>query len=116
VKSFPPVMLTYLGLIAQGDVGPYTTYTRPGKKTVTFLQAPPKKPPSRRQIHQRNKYGLAALLWWQLSPATRASWRHAAARASLRITGWNLWLAVHSGASPLRAEAVFRRARIPFPA
>lgn len=115
MKAFPPTLLAHLGFIVQGDVGPYTTYTRPGRKTVTFLQAPPKKPPSLRQLHQRNKYGLAALLWWNLTAQARAAWLRAANAASLRITGWNLWVAVHSGADPARARAAFRRARLPWP-
>lgn len=85
-------ILHFLGLNTQGDVGPWTFYTSKRNGLVFFAKAPPLEPPSRKQIHQRNKFRLIANVWRSLSPTQRATWLAAAQAAHLRITGYNFFL------------------------
>ena len=93
MRTLSPLLIKLMGLIVQGDIGPWTCYHHPGQRTVAFPHAPPTKPPTRRQIHQRNKLRLTAQLWQSLSHAQRNAWERAAMRATLRITGYNLYTA-----------------------
>lgn len=90
-------ILKFLGFNTQGDLGPWTFYTSKRKGLVFFQKSPPLEPPTIRQTHQRNKFRLAGYIWRSLSPEQQDRWRQAAARANLRITGYNLfvhWLTV----------------------
>lgn len=84
-------ILRYLGFNTQGDLGPWTFYTSKRKGLVFFQKAPPLEPPSRKQIHQRNKFRLAGMIWRSLSAEQRRSWNQAAQLAHLQITGYNLF-------------------------
>lgn len=85
-------ILRYLGFNTQGDLGPWTFYTSKRKGLVFFAKAPPLEPPSLMQIHQRNKFRLAGYVWRTLPEDVQGSWQTAARRASLRITGYNLFV------------------------
>lgn len=84
-------ILRYLGFNTQGDLGPWTFYTSKRKGLVFFQKSPPLEPPSRKQIHQRNKFRLAGMIWRSLAAEQRAAWMKAAADANLQITGYNLF-------------------------
>jgi hypothetical protein len=86
-----PKLLSILGLRVQGDVGPWTTYTNRRGRFVFYLHSPPKKPFTRRQLHQQAKLIIIARLWLTLTPADRRGWSAAADRANLRISGFNLF-------------------------
>ena len=85
-------LLRYLGFNTQGDLGPWTFYTSKRKGLVFFQKAPPLEPPSRKQIHQRNKFRLAGMVWRSLTDDQRSSWSRAAVAARLQITGYNLFV------------------------
>jgi len=85
-------LLRFLGLNTQGDVGPWTFYTSKQNGLVWFVKAPPLEPPSRKQIHQRNKFRLIGAVWRSLSPQQRSDWLLAARKAHLEITGYNFFL------------------------
>jgi hypothetical protein len=85
-------LLHYLGWNTQGDLGPWTFYTSQRKGLVFFQKAPPLEPPSRKQIHQRNKFRLAGMVWRSLTTEQRTDWQTAAAGARLQITGYNLFV------------------------
>jgi len=84
-------ILRFLGLNVQGDLGPWTFYTSKRYGLVFFQKSPPLEPPSRKQIHQRNKFRLAGMIWRSLLPEQRATWLQAAFAAGLQITGYNLF-------------------------
>lgn len=90
-------LLSYLGFNATGDLGPLTGYTNKQGKLVWFLKAPPTCPPSYWQVHQRNVFRLIAAAWQALTPTAREQWSLAEHRASLNMTGYNLftWWSVH---------------------
>lgn len=85
-------LLRFLGLNTQGDLGPWTFYTSKRRGLVFFQKAPPLEPPSPKQIHQRNKFRLAGMVWRSLRPEQREAWGTAAKRARLQITGYNLFV------------------------
>lgn len=85
-------MLNLMGFRPTGDLGPLTGYTSKRGRAVWYLKAPPKEPPTGYQIHYRNLFRLVAMAWQSLPSQKRADWSDAARRASLRITGYNLYL------------------------
>ena len=88
-------MLNLIGFRPTGDLGPLTGYTTKRGRGVWYLKAPPKEPPTGYQTHYRNLFRLVALTWSGLPESTRLDWLAAARRASLRITGYNLFLWYH---------------------
>jgi len=91
-----PNIFPTLGLLMQGDLGPYTCYTKPRRRIVIFLRAPPKTPETYDQRHQRNLWKEHARIWQQLSPDERTQWQLAATLGRLRIAGYNLFLHARS--------------------
>ena len=81
----------YLGWNVQGDIGPWTFWTSKRGQLVFFPKAPPLVPPTKDQIHQRNKFKLVANLWNHLLATTRKTWEAAALAAHLRIHGYDLF-------------------------
>lgn len=86
------MLFRFLGWNTQGDLGPFTFYTSKRKGLIWYDKAPPTCPPTPLQLLQRGRWATAAAAWTQQTPATRASWNLAAARAHLRIGGLNLWM------------------------
>jgi len=88
-SQFPDLALLGWGLT--GDFGGLTAYTTEAGKVVMFPRAPPLNPPSDAQQAQRDKLTEAANEWAKLDLPSQQKWQQAARRASLRITGYNLW-------------------------
>jgi len=86
-----PSSWTYLGLKIQGDLGPFTCYTSKHGKVVWYLKAPPKEPPTWEQTIERNIFWYVGRAWASLTQPQREQWETVAKRASLRITGYNLF-------------------------
>lgn len=80
-----------LGFRPTGDLGPFTYYTKANGTIVFFPRAPPKTPPTDRQIYQRDNFRLAAMSWKLLPQRTRAKWELATKILSLKLNGYNLW-------------------------
>lgn len=59
---------------------------------VIFPRAPPLSPPSIEQTYQRQLFVAAARAWRELDQADQRKWERAARRASLKITGYNLFV------------------------
>jgi hypothetical protein len=85
-------LFSLFGLVAWGDLGDLTMYRRKDGRLVIFKKTWPDKPPSTAQLTHRARYTDAALAWQALTPDKRTAWRQAAARASLCMTGYNLFL------------------------
>jgi len=81
-----------LGLLIGGDLGPFTFYKSQRRLTVWFDKAPPLSPPTDLQTAQRNRFRSAAAWWKRLSNHQRREYELASQRASLRITGYNLFV------------------------
>jgi len=93
MAATPPTrLLTYLGLVAWGDLGPYTIYRSHRARIVWVPKSWPAKPPSPLQILQRAAYRSALLAWLAKPAAYKAQWHLAARRASLCMHGLNLYL------------------------
>lgn len=95
MKTFSPRLFQFLGWNTQGDLGPWTFYTSRRGNLVFFPKAPPLSPPTPDQVHQRNRFRLAAKAWQALIPAFRERWNTAAVAAHLRIHGYDLWTYYH---------------------
>jgi len=83
--------LQLLGFDLTGDLGGLTAYTNNRGRAVLYPRASPLNPPSDAQQLQRDRLTEAAYEWSKLTPDTQTKWQQAARRASLRITGCNLW-------------------------
>ena len=83
-----------LGLIVSGDLAGQTIYTDRFGKKVWFNQAPPRKGPSDMQTTQRSRFRQALDSWADADPGQRATFEAISLRASLAMTGLNLWIHV----------------------
>lgn len=85
-------LLNFFGLQVQGDIGPITCYRSARQPLIWFLKAPPKKPLSALQAAQIAKWVNIIDDWKALTPTQRANWLAIAAKASLSIQGFNLYI------------------------
>ena len=89
-------MLSVLGLVTWGDIGPLTCYRNKRGALVFYAKAPPTTPASPAQQIYRDRWRLAVTAWNALAPEVRARWELASKRASLYITGYNLFVHYHT--------------------
>jgi hypothetical protein len=80
------------GIMVSGDVGDLTVYTDRYGKKVFYKKAPPEKPASVLQALQRGRFRDAMANWKALPQATRDDWETVSLRASLCMTGLNMWI------------------------
>jgi hypothetical protein len=80
-----------LGMAIQGDLGGITLYRNQYHHLVTFAMTWPKEPASVLQTRNRIRFRVIAATWSSLPQALRTSWLQVAARANLRITGYDLF-------------------------
>jgi hypothetical protein len=81
-----------IGLIVSGDLAGQTIYSDKFMRKVWFPQAPPKKPPSPMQVKQRARFATAMANWKSQTDAVKEAWEQITLRASLVMTGHNLWV------------------------
>lgn len=101
-----------LGWSVQGDLGPFTFYTSQRKGLVWFPKAPPKTPPTASQIHQRNKFRIAAACWTGLTQDQRNNWTLAAHRANLAITGYNFFIFYMTKGTDAHVQTIERQSAL----
>lgn len=92
MKTCPPAIWQFLGVLTNGDMGPYTFYTSHRKRLVVFLKTWPKDPATYHQTINRDRWRHAALRWQSLRQSTRDAWRDLGKGANLTISGYNLYL------------------------
>lgn len=92
MAEVPRRLMVVLGLNVMGDLGGLTSYTNRNRKLIIFPRAPPLNPPTIEQIWQRQRMVAAARQWKELTIEQRRNWLLAARRASLKITGYNLFV------------------------
>ena len=85
-------LLSVLGLVAYGDLGPLTMYKSKAGKIVAFAKTWPDRPPSYYQVLDRGRFLAAAHSWTDLPQTQKDQWNLAARRASLCCTGYNLYM------------------------
>lgn len=88
------VPLSVIGLVVSGDLAGMTIYTDRYMRKVWFPQAPPCEPPSPMQVKQRARFAEAMANWNALTDQVKADWEQITLRASLIMTGHNLWVRV----------------------
>jgi len=97
-KQNTRTIYSMLGLVIWGDIADLTLYRAHDGRFVIFSKTWPDKPPSPLQITQRKRLAVAAYDWKRLSGDHRDQWNAAARRASLAMTGYNLF--VHFSLTP----------------
>lgn len=81
-----------IGMEVSGDIDGLTIYTNRFGKKVAFPKAPPKEPPSARQIIQRAAFKTAQAAWMNLSGTQKTSLEDATKKVSAPLTGQNLYI------------------------
>lgn len=81
-----------LGFMVSGDIGGFTIYTDRFYRKVIFPIAPPCEPPSPMQVKQRARFASAMASWRAADQADRDGFEEISLRASLCMTGLNLWI------------------------
>lgn len=84
--------MNILGLGIQGDIGDITCYRSTPGGVIWFTKAPPKCPATDLQNQLREKWRLIILDWTELPGASRAAWSLIVERASLSLSGINLYI------------------------
>lgn len=104
--------LQLLGFDLTGDIGGLTAYTTNKGRTVMYPRASPLNPPTAAQQAQRDIFTDAAREYSELPQATRDLWQRAARKASLRITGYNLWVYWYTSGDTAAIETVSKQTGI----
>jgi hypothetical protein len=92
MKTLPPAIYQYLGVLTNGDFGPYTFYTSRRGNLVFFPKTWPKDPATYHQSLNRDRWRAAGVRWRSVTQQTRDLWSLMARRANLTITGYNLFV------------------------
>jgi len=85
-------LLSCLGLLKWGDIGPLTFYRSKQGKIVAFTKTWPAGPASPDQQVLRDQFRAAAAAWRALPAAKRRQWELASKRASLAMCGYALFV------------------------
>ena len=108
MKTIPPSIWQFLGVLTNGDVGPYTVYTSSRGRLVFFLKTWPKDPATYHQKLNRDKWRHAALRWNALPQSIRDRWKLLGRKANLTISGYNLFLHYITGKGTATVETCQR--------
>ncbi len=92
MPSFHHLIIDWIGLNAQGDLGPVTIYKSQRGSRIWFAKAPPEVPWSIGQLRQRTLFEMAGIAWQNLTDTEKQAYETASQKAHLRITGYNLWV------------------------
>jgi len=87
-----PFLYQLMGVIVNGDFGPYTMYTSQRKRFVIFPKTWPKEKATYNQTLNRQRWTQAAQRWRNLPDETKADWSALARKAHATVTGYNLYL------------------------
>ncbi len=92
MKTLPPSLFQFLGVLTNGDYADLTFYTNRRGRLVFFPKTWPKDPATFNQGLNRDRWRHAAWRWRTLSPETRHTWKQLATAANLTISGHNLYM------------------------
>lgn len=85
-------LVNFFGFIIWGDVNELTVYRDKQGKMIVFPKTWPDKPPSTTQIEQRARMTQAAQAWQDIETYWQSQWDLAARKASLCMTGYNMFV------------------------
>jgi len=86
-------LLSWLGLVSWGDIAELTLYRDRYRQLVVYQKQYPKSIVPFFQGRQRDLFKIAVSNWKKLPNGKKQQWTLAARRASLRMTGYNLYIA-----------------------
>lgn len=92
MKAIPPSIFQFLGVLTNGDAGPYTFYTSSRKRLVVFLKTWPHDPATYNQKLNRDRWRHAAQRWQRLTQETKNLWNQLSFRAHTTVSGYNLFI------------------------
>jgi len=102
-------LLSWLGLLSWGDIAEFTLYRDRFRQLVIYPKQYPKSTVPAFQRRQRDLFKIAVEKWNSLTNDQRAQWSLAARRASLRMTGYNLFIAVALLPDPPALDTIARQ-------
>ena len=88
-------LLSLLGFVYWGDFAELTMYRSKRGRLVIFSKTRPDKPITQLQGDQRERLYEASQAWNALSDAERSAWEAASKKASLCMTGYNVFVYWH---------------------
>lgn len=92
MRTIPPSIWQFIGVLTNGDLGPYTFYTSHRKRLVVFPKTWPKDPATYNQTLNRDRWRHAAIRWKALSESTKSAWNDLSRKGNCTVTGYNLFL------------------------
>ena len=92
MKLLKPTIWQVLGVLTNGDMGPYTFYQSSRGRLVMFLKTWPKDPATYHQTLYRNRWRHAGVRWRNLDQSTRDLWEQISKRGNCTVTGYNLYM------------------------
>lgn len=84
----------FFGIWVSGDIDETTIYTDRFGRKVWFPKAPPDKPPSSRQVHQRARFQTAQQNWKALTADEKLALETITLASNIIMTGQNLYISV----------------------
>jgi hypothetical protein len=106
-------ILALLGFSCTGDLGPWTLYTSARHQIVFYPRVPALNPASPLQTVMRDRWRQAAATWRMLTDTDRTNWEEASKRASLKITGYNLWVYYSTSNDRAAVDTIARQSGLP---
>ena len=101
--------LQVMGMIVSGDIGPLTIYTDRHGRKIAFPKAPPKEPPTDLQVSHRARFRSAQQEYMALSHVKRNDWERLSRRASLCMTGQNLYIHIAMKGGLVNLDTLMRQ-------
>lgn len=112
MKTIPPSIWQFIGVLTNGDLGPYTFYTNSRKRLVVFLKTWPKDPATYNQTVNRDRWRHASVRWKSLEESTKLAWSQLALRGNCNVSGYNLFIHYIVGKGPLTIRTLERNTGI----
>ena len=112
MKTIPPSIWQFIGVLTNGDLGPYTFYTSRRKRLVVFLKTWPKDPATYNQTLNRDRWRHASVRWKALDQSTRTAWSDLGRAANCNVSGYNLFIHYITGKGLLTIRTLQRNTGI----
>ena len=112
MKTLAPHLHQFLGLLTNGDLGPYTMYTSQRNRLVVFQKTWPKDPATYNQTLHRNRWRHAAVRWRGLEQSLRDDWERLSKAGHCTVTGYNLFIYYITGKGTAAVRTIERQTKI----
>lgn len=104
-----------LGLRLSGKFGPLEVYTNRRGKHVWYEEPKLIPTPSEAQKACRERFKQAVFAWKNLASEEKKALEEAVKRASIALTGQNIWISAYTSKGRQALEALSRQTGIPLP-